>query len=174
MDQCEQCGFDFNAVPPVTVPLRVRRLPAEYAAKLRDADRDAVARERPQPETWSPLEYTCHFRDVLRVQRERIGLALEQDRPDFVPMRRDERATEERYNEQALDTVLAELAEAADRFADTVDALRGEQWQRTGLYHWPEPAERSLEWVTRQTLHEGLHHLQDINVGVASLRATRP
>ncbi|WP_406044517.1 hypothetical protein OG799_08560 [Micromonospora sp. NBC_00898] len=40
-------------------------------------------------EVWSPLEYTCHVRDVLRVQGERLALALVTEEPEFTPMGRD-------------------------------------------------------------------------------------
>lgn len=62
--------------------------------------------------TWSALEYTCHVRDVLAVQRERLVSALTEQRPLFAPMRRDERAVEQRYNEQDIDAVLGELEQA--------------------------------------------------------------
>ena len=173
MDRCEQCGFVYDATPTSDVSQRVRSLPPRYAPELRAAERDSLARTRPQPGTWSALEYTCHVRDVLIVQRERLHLALRQERPVFAPMRRDERAVEERYNDQPVETVLEELAEAAERFAGALEQLDDQQWRRTGIYPWPEPAERSVAWLARHTLHEGLHHLEDIITGVAAVRAAQ-
>jgi hypothetical protein len=86
-------------------------------------------------------------------------------------MRRDERAVEERYNDQPVDTVLDELTRAADRFADALERLDDQEWHRTAIYPWPEPAERSVAWLARHTLHEGRHHLEDIVTGVRALRA---
>jgi hypothetical protein len=40
-----------------------------------EAEQQSPARTRPAPDTWSALEYTCHVRVVLRVQRERLQLA---------------------------------------------------------------------------------------------------
>ena len=165
MQRCDQCGFVFNTVAPATIPDALRALGPRYAVALHAAERAAVTRRRPSPQVWSALEYACHVRDVLRVQRDRLDLALRQDRPEFTSMRREERVTEERYNDQEIATVLQELTNAAERMASALDELGDQQWARTGIYPWPEPAERSLVWLARQTLHEGLHHLEDITRG---------
>src|SRR5687768_12518100 len=97
-DACEECGFVYD-VPRAEIPSRLRGLGPRYAAVLR-ARRDADLRAYTAPGVWSPLEYCCHMRDVLRVQRERTLLAIEQTEPVFASMRREERVIEERYNEQ--------------------------------------------------------------------------
>jgi hypothetical protein len=76
-------------------------------------------------------------------------------------------------NEQAVDVALDELAEAAERIAAALDGLDDVQWQRTGIYNWPQHAERSMAWVARHTLHEGLHHLEDITTGLDILCRAR-
>lgn len=170
MDRCEACDFVYDAVPVADVAPQLRAMPARYAEAVTAADRDGLARTRPEPATWSAVEYACHVRDVLAIQQERVSLALHHDRPDFPPLRRDERAVEERYNDQDVGAVLDGLAEAAQRFADALDALDADQWQRTGVYHWPETAERSMAWLARHTLHESIHHLADITEGTRRLR----
>ena len=114
------------------------------------------------PGVWSPLEYVCHYRDVLRVQRERILLALKKDKPSFESMRREERVTEERYNEQDPAAVGVEIAVAADELATTLEKLSDRDWLREGVYSYPTRQLRSAEWIARNTIHEGLHHIMDI------------
>ena len=111
---------------------------------------------------WSALEYACHVRDVFVVQQERLTRALSEERPTFPAMGRDERVTLDRYNEQRLDTVLAELGEAAARLADAFDALDDTQRQRVGVYPYPAPEERTMTWLGCTAVHEGVHHLLDI------------
>ena len=47
---------------------------------------------RPAPQTWSPLEYACHVRDVLSLFTERVQLMLDQDAPTFANWDQDETA----------------------------------------------------------------------------------
>ena len=116
----------------------------------------------PAPDVWSPLEYACHVRDVLRVQRERVELAQREDEPTFAPMRRDERVVEDRYNEQDPAVVAAEILAAADALDRHARRPRRRGWQRTGIYNYPEPALRTVEWIAIHTAHELLHHRVDI------------
>lgn len=163
MDRCNECDFLYDAIPLARVIAEIRALPSQYGDRLTAADQAGVARFHPLASTWSALEYVCHVRDVLKVQHERLLLALTEQRPAFAPMRREERAIEERYNEQDVEGVLCEFEQAASSFADALASLNDQQWHRTAVYNWPETAERTMAWLARHTLHEGVHHLRDIN-----------
>lgn len=139
----------------------LRSLADKYVAVLINRDADSL-RARPLPDVWSGLEYACHMRDVYRVQRERVLLAQEQDQPEFAPMRREERVTSERYNEQSTAQVVREIGDAAEALAGTLESLDEDGWSRTGIYNYPERRVRTVEWIGRHTVHEGEHHLQDI------------
>jgi hypothetical protein len=158
--RCDACGYDYNEPTRDEVAPRIRAFSERYAALVGHTDQDV--RTRPASDVWSPLEYTCHVRDVFRTQTQRIALTLEQDTPEYQPMRRDERVLEERYNGQDISTVLTELAAAADELAGAFGSLGDEGWQRTGIYSYPTREIRTLEWIGRHTIHEGEHHLLDI------------
>ncbi|HUD80443.1 MAG TPA: hypothetical protein VMR00_21555 [Streptosporangiaceae bacterium] len=66
----------------------------------------------------------------------------------------DERAAEERYNDQDPAVVAADLAGRAGEYAATLAGLDGAGWQRTGVYPWPEPAVRTVEWIGQRTAHD--------------------
>ena len=102
------------------------------------------------------------MRDVLLVQRERVLLALREDRPDVATMGRDERVEADGYNEQRPVDVARQLEDAALMFTGVLRRLDGQAWERTLMYNYPEPAERSLRWVAVHTLHEVTHHLGDV------------
>jgi hypothetical protein len=161
MDRCEECGYSYDALDRAELSSTVRGFGPRYLSAIERPD--AELRAHPLEGTWSILEYACHMRDVLRAQRERVALALAEDEPTFPSMRREERVIEERYNEQSPAQVAAELTTAADDFADAIDVLDGAGWQRRGVYSWPERRPRTLEWVARHTIHEGEHHLMDID-----------
>ncbi|PRI13603.1 hypothetical protein B2J96_19970 [Mycobacterium shigaense] len=130
------------------------------AALLREAGPDARVRRRPA--VWSALEYGCHLRDVLLVQRERVLAALRLDRPDAAAMGRDERAVHDGYSVQDPADVARQLTDAALMFGHVLGRLSAADWDRALVYHYPETAERPLRWVAVHTLHEAQHHLLDI------------
>ena len=117
---------------------------------------------RAQPDTWSPLEYGCHTRDVLLVQRERVLAARRVDRPSFAPMGRDERVEHDGYAQQDPGAVARQVTDAAAMFAHVLGRLEPTDWDRGVLYNYPAPMERSLRWVAVHTAHEVRHHLLDI------------
>jgi S-DNA-T family DNA segregation ATPase FtsK/SpoIIIE len=108
-------------------------------------------------------------RDVLIVQRDRLALALMEDAPRFVPMGRDERVLRDHYNDQRPAVVVDQLEAAADALAVDFADLRADQWQRTGIYNWPEESPRSMVWLGQHTIHEERHHLHDIDDVLARL-----
>ena len=120
------------------------------------------ASRRTRPDTWSPLEYACHVRDVLLVQRERVLMARRTTTPSFEPMGRDERVEHDGYGEQAPAAVARQLVDAAGLFTNVLDRLSPADWDRTVLYSYPRRTERSLRWVAVHTEHEARHHLLDV------------
>jgi len=161
MERCDGCGFVYDlALVDVAAAEIVAR--AGQMASILTGGEDRAVRRRPHPDTWSALEYCCHVRDVLLVQRERVLLALREDQPDVATMGRDERVEADGYNEQRPVDVARQLEDAALMFTGVLRRLDGQAWERTLMYNYPEPAERSLRWVAVHTLHEVTHHLGDV------------
>jgi hypothetical protein len=159
-DQCVDCGFVYHLNQSATVEQDIRSQVAEVVAILRAKGADL--RIRRQPGVWSPLEYGCHLRDMLLVQRERVLAARRVDRPDCLPSGRDERVVHDGYADQDPEDVARQLADAAQLFSNVLARLDVDDWDRTVIYHYPETGERSLRWVAIHTLHEAQHHLLDI------------
>jgi hypothetical protein len=159
-DECAQCGFVYDLGQAEAAAGAINERVGAAAALLRDAGLDV--RSRRQPATWSALEYGCHLRDVLLVQRERVLAARRLDRPDSAAMGRDERAVHDGYADQKPADVARQLADAALMFGNVLGRLSADDWDRTLVYHYPETSERPLRWVAVHTLHEAQHHLLDI------------
>jgi len=160
VDRCEECGFDYDlAQAPASGPAIIDGV-AEVTGLLGAAGEDLRARQ--QPSVWSSLEYGCHLRDVLLVQRERVLAARRMDRPTFDPMGRDERVEHDGYAEQKPADVARQLSDAAHLFANVLGRLGPEDWDRNVSYNYPKPLERSLRWVAVHTVHEVRHHLLDV------------
>jgi hypothetical protein len=140
----------------------------QHAARLTAAD-DAL-RRRPAPDVWSPLEYACHVRDVLGVQRERVLRTQSEEEPSFTPMDRDRRAVDEAYNRQDPARVADELRAAGAAIAALLESLDDAGWACTGVYNYPATAVRDVDWIARHTLHELTHHLMDVDRGLDAAR----
>jgi S-DNA-T family DNA segregation ATPase FtsK/SpoIIIE len=163
VDVCPECGYEYAALPGGALAPALALGAAQHAARLRAApDR---LRARPAPEVWSPLEYACHVRDVLRVQRERLLRTQSEDQPAFAPMDRERRVVDDAYDQQDPARVAEELRDAAEALAETLDDI---DWTRTGVYNWPTTAVRDVGWIARHTLHEVAHHLMDVDRGLGA------
>jgi hypothetical protein len=160
-DRCPQCGFVYDLTQAAAAGEALNERVSAAVAIL--GDREVDVRSRRQPAVWSPLEYGCHLRDMLLVQRERVLAALRVDRPDCTAMGRDERVVHDGYADQEPIDVARQLADAAQMFGNVLGRLSDDDWNRTLLYHFPETSERSLRWVAMHTLHEAQHHLDDIS-----------
>jgi hypothetical protein len=168
VDRCDECGFGYEDLARDAITLAIRSTAADFRPRLVPDGPDDVAhtlrlRAHPITGVWSALEYACHVRDVLAVQRERVQLAQVEDRPDMTPMGREERVERDRYNEQSPATVADELTGAADRLAADLDALDDGGWRRTVMYNWPTREERTVEWIAVHTVHELVHHRRDVD-----------
>jgi hypothetical protein len=154
---CPECGFDAATLAATDVAGRVRAsVPGYQAALARD---DAAV--RPRPDLWSPLEYSCHVRDVHRLYTYRLGLMLDEDDPLFPNWDQDVTAVEEDYGSQDPAVVSDQLAAAAEDMAAAYDGVTSEQWQRTGRRS--DGAEFTVDSFARYFLHDIEHHLHDIS-----------
>ena len=164
-DVCDECGFVYDLDEARDAAGECRRLAGEFASRLTTTPEPDL-RTRPDSSTWSTLEYACHVRDVLLVQRERVILARRVDDPEPPAMGRDERVAYDGYGEQDPRAVSRQLLDASALFANVLDRLDDAAWERGIVYGYPPPPRRrSLGWVAVHTVHELRHHLQDVDRG---------
>lgn len=162
---CGGCGFVYDEGAFASAAASIRSGVDEVAAVLRSRG-SSSASVRPAPGVWSPVEYGCHLRDVLLVQRERGILALvSKEPPSLAPMSRDERVALEGYGSSSAEDVARQLVDAAALFTNVLDRLDGEGWSRTLRYNDPVERVRTLRWLAVHTLHEVQHHLADVRGG---------
>jgi hypothetical protein len=155
---CPECGYLAAGVDAHELPALVLAATAPWAAVLARPD---VA-ERPAPAVWSPLEYGCHIRDVLRVFTGRIELIRTQDNPRFPNWDQDAAAIADRYWEQAPVTVSTEIADAAQANAAAWATVAEDEWPRPGTRS--NGSEFTLDTLGRYLLHDLRHHLHDVGV----------
>ena len=153
---CPDCGFDAAAVPPADIA----RLVTAYTASWGDVlARDGVA-TRPDPATWSPLEYACHVRDVCDLFADRVQLMLDEDGARFANWDQDATALDSGYADQDPGVVPVELTAAAGRLADAYAGVSGPDWERRGVRS--DGSEFTVLSLGRYGLHDLAHHLWDV------------
>src|SRR6266699_2466757 len=137
---CPECGFDTQGFPVEAVPGMILANAAAWQQVLAGPNGPDDARARPEPGTWSPLEYACHVRDVFRLYDQRLELMLGQDDPLFPNWDQDETAVADRYAEQDPAEVAAALRQAALAIAGRFESVT----------------------CARYFIHDPVHHLYDV------------
>ncbi|UYM04337.1 DinB family protein [Solicola gregarius] len=155
--ECTECGFSYGALDAEGAAEIIGGVPGRArSAALRAAD----PRRRPEPQTWSVLEYVCHLRDVYVSSTIRLHRVRTEADPALEPMLNDLRTRRFRHNELDLLPVLTEIRLDVDGFLDEVARVRTDGWVRTASRL---PGERRTAlWFVRHAAHEGVHHVGDI------------
>lgn len=160
---CAECGVDVQQLDLGRLPEHIRTVASAWLPVL---ERPDVA-VRPDDRTWSPLEYACHVRDVLRLYDERLELMLTEDGPRYANWDQDATAVEDRYGGQDPLLVGEQLVEAGDAVAARFAGVTDDQWSRTGFRS--DGAAFTVESFARYFLHDPLHHLHDVGAPLPAI-----
>lgn len=153
---CPECGFVAAGVTPDQVGPAVREtLPRWRAALARPG-----ATVRPDPATWSVLEYGAHVRDVFGVFDVRLAAMVEGDDPEFADWDQDATALADGYAQQDPAVVARELEIAGERVAGRFDAVVPDQWERPGRRS--NGSVFTVRTLGQYFLHDVVHHLHDV------------
>ncbi len=155
VDGCAECGFT-PAYDVATTGERLRATIPTWQTRLAAPD----ATTRPSPQTWSPVEYACHVRDVCELFRMRLGLMLAEDGARFANWDQDQTAVEQRYWEQDPAAVARQYADQATATAAAFDAVAGGQWEHRGVRS--NGAQFTVATFAAYFLHDVEHHVWDV------------
>jgi DNA segregation ATPase FtsK/SpoIIIE, S-DNA-T family len=174
MTVCEQCHFTHADLAADATPgaLRhgARAIRERLGTSLDSPGGLERLRSRPEATTWSALEYAGHVRDVLFVQHDRLYRALVEEVPAFAAMHRDERVVLGGYNDEDPATTGTEVTIAADLLGRLLARLRASDWSRRCIYNFAAPTEVDVIWLARDSVHEVVHHLLDIDQVLARVK----
>jgi hypothetical protein len=156
---CARCGIEYPALSIEDALTAVAHQPARFRVRA-TAVPGPLLRIRPDPRTWSVLEYVCHVRDVFAASTVRLHRIRTEDHPALEPLFNDLRPLWFAYNNRQLLPVLDELADNACGFCEEARRMTEPDWSRQASRL---PGEvRTARWLVRQTLHEAVHHGHDI------------
>jgi hypothetical protein len=162
-EHCEQCAFDGGRYDGPTLLAAIRDLGPRWRALLTGAGERL--RVRPEPETWSALEYAAHSRDITALHVFGVEQALTGAEPTFPaidPGLAD--STAANYNSESVDAVLDALDEHACRLASVADDAGEGAWSR-GITLGDDRSD--VRWLLEHALHDSTHHLQDVERGLS-------
>lgn len=170
-EDCHECAFESVAVSEANAAETVRSLGPRYQDALRGRGStkpsDAQLRARPEPGTWSALEYAAHMRDVVALWGWALHRMLIDQTPELPPADPglpDRAAAEANYNSQDPASVERELSANVERMARKVATIRPRQWLLIARFG---ETEINPLWIVRKVAHEGHHHLLDIERSLA-------
>lgn len=160
---CPGCGLDYSTISPPDAKVAIRSFGRRYrsalAAVVEDEADDALGRRRPDPATWSALEYVGHVADAFEFIAGAIRRMYDESAPTLETLDFEGRVESERHNDGVPAALLDRLEAAASRLADEVDRIDADGWQRTATFPF---GERDILTMTRNGVHEGSHHLRDV------------
>lgn len=154
-EPCAECGFAAADFPPTEIAGRVRMDLPRWEAVLQRAD----VRDRPNPSTWSPLEYAAHVRDVYLLFVERTALMIAEVNPQFANWDQDETAIADDYAGQDPAEVAQALVQAGENYASLLDGIG--DWERQGRRS--NGSTFTVATLAQYGLHDVVHHLHDVN-----------
>jgi hypothetical protein len=124
-------------------------------------------RIRPEPNTWSAIEYAAHSRDITALHAYGVEQALTKDEPTFPPLGDDlVEGAAAAYGEADPVDVVDALTLAAERLARLADDAGVDTWNR-GLTIGDTRSD--VRRLLEHALHDSRHHLDDVQRGLASL-----
>ena len=167
-ERCSACGFDGSDYDDASLVDSIVGLGSRWRALLIEAASEL--RVRPEPETWSAIEYAAHSRDITALHVFGVEQALTEDEPAYPAIEADTliEASATAYHDEDPDGVVAQLDREARRLGASAADAGAARWSR-GITIGDERS--TVRRLLEHTLHDSLHHLDDVKRGLKALRS---
>jgi hypothetical protein len=167
-ERCSACGFDRSVYNDTSLVEAIVGLGSRWRALLIEATPEL--RVRPEPQTWSAIEYAAHSRDITALHLFGVEQALTEDEPAYPAIDADAliEASATTYLDEDPDAVVAQLDRDARHLGATAADAGAANWSR-GITIGDERS--TVRRLLEHALHDSLHHLDDIERGLHVLRS---
>lgn len=155
---CPECGLTTSGFEPVQAVRGANRIVDSFASLLATG---AGLGERPEPEVWSPVEYSAHVADVCRVFNHRLGLMLIHADPEFPDWDQNRAAIDGAYRLREAHVVAEDLRSAMNELAAAVVAVPTSEYSRRGVRG--DGAAFTVVTLLQYFLHDVVHHWWDVS-----------
>jgi len=157
--QCDECGYQADALARDELGGRVRAVGGAWRETLGRGSAVTQLRDN-DDRTWTPLQYGCHVRDVFKLFEERTRQMLKKRKPPtFMDWDQETEAVTSDYANQDPAKVAYDLASYAGKYADVLDRVDDDEWQKEGIRS--DGPRFTVESLARYMLHDVEHHLWD-------------
>lgn len=168
---CPECGLDYGTLHPPFAINTIKSFPRRYTEALepaRNEDNEKVIRTRPSPDVWSAIEYAAHVTDLMDEFAVVIQRMYDEQNPTIDFSDPDEKVEAEKWNEMPKEPLLARLNANSAALLAQVERVDAQSWTRTATFPW---GERDLLTMLQNAVHEGVHHLKDIEKVLKQVRS---
>lgn len=155
---CDQCGMAFADHDGGDTLAVVTRASAERWRKTVAALSEPDLRERPDPDTWSVVEYGGHIADVLTWMVDALERMRDEHEPDISFFDPDAWAEEAGYRDLRVAVVTDDVHRGCDTLAVLLEGVSEHGWDREATFPW---GGRDLLDMARNAAHEAVHHTWD-------------
>ena len=170
-EYCNACGFSGAGYDDASLLDELRGLGTRWRAVIERSG--ANLRIRPSADVWSAIEYAAHTRDITALHAFGVEQALTVDEPSYPAIAGDDliESAALTYADEDPDEVVRALDDHAARLARLASDAGPGAWSR-GLTIGDSRSD--VRRLLEHALHDSLHHLDDVERGLAVLRAHSP
>jgi len=160
--QCPECGFALDA--PLGISTEIVGAVGEWVQPRLGQ----TANLRPDPATWSVVEYLCHLRDAVEFYRLRIeAIVTSREPPQLTPWDPDQAAVDGRYSTSDPRAAYEQAIQAGELLRSHLESMADAQVSKTGI--GVDGGSRGVPELAARAAHEVVHHGLDIaRVGTRS------
>lgn len=157
-ETCGECAFDESLTQPEDVALALPSVATAIGDDIRALSPE-LARRRPSPEVWSPVEYLGHLRESMAFHRWLIESALAEDNPSIPRVDPDESVAKAGYLDHDIEALYGQFERRVERLCRLLTELDGGAVNRTLTL---DGRCLTVGLVARSAWHECHHHRGDI------------
>lgn len=155
---CEECGMAYRDYGPDDVSPAVRSFGPRWRELVTPVE-DAALRRRPDEDTWSALEYGWHLGSGLSWMADAVEATVAGTDEEIAWFGHEQDVREADPRSRDLDEVTTRLDGAVARLAVVLSQVDPGGWTCTASFPW---GERDVLDTARNAVHEGEHHLRDV------------
>jgi hypothetical protein len=155
---CDECGMVYGDHGPAEVVDAVRAISPRWRELVTGVE-DDLLRQRPDPDTWSAIEYGWHLGSGLDWMADAIDATVAGTDGEIAWFGHEQDVREADPRARDRDEVTTRLDQATSRLAVVLARIDDDGWERTARFPW---GERDVLDTARNAVHEGVHHLDDV------------